>query len=110
MQGLLGQPAGPAPAQDTVVGAAVSHGEAGFTGSGVDFALARFDSIGQPDASFGTGGKQHTPLKTGSGTDVLREAHNIRLARGAYNISDEHLADAIELLAKKPAADVAKRD
>ena len=32
--------------------------------------------------------------------DVLREAHNIRLARGAYNIADEHLADAIELLAK----------
>jgi glyoxalase family protein len=30
--------------------------------------------------------------------DVLREAHNIRLARGAYNIADEHLADAIELL------------
>src|SRR4026207_2567251 len=29
--------------------------------------------------------------------DVLREAHNIRVARGAYNIADEHLADAIEL-------------
>jgi catechol 2,3-dioxygenase-like lactoylglutathione lyase family enzyme len=35
--------------------------------------------------------------------DVLREAHNIRLARGAYNIADEHLADAIELLSRKPA-------
>ena len=35
--------------------------------------------------------------------DVLREAHNIRLARGAYNIADEHLADAIELLSKKSA-------
>ena len=36
--------------------------------------------------------------------DVLREAHNIRLARGAYNIADEHLADAIELLSKKSAS------
>ena len=34
--------------------------------------------------------------------DVLREAHNIRVAKGAYNIADEHLADAIELLSKKP--------
>ena len=30
--------------------------------------------------------------------DVLREAHKIRVARGAYNITDEHLADAIEAL------------
>ena len=37
--------------------------------------------------------------------DVLREAHNIRVARGAYNIADEHLADAIELLSRKPAPD-----
>ena len=36
--------------------------------------------------------------------DVLREAHNIRVARGATNIGDEHLADAIELLSRKPAA------
>ena len=35
--------------------------------------------------------------------DVLREAHNIRVAKGAYNIADEHIADAIELLSKKPA-------
>jgi hypothetical protein len=34
--------------------------------------------------------------------DVLREAHNIRVAKGATNITDEHLADAIELLSKKP--------
>jgi hypothetical protein len=40
---------------------------------------------------------------------VLREAHNIRVARGAYNIADEHLADAIELLARKPAPDVAAK-
>jgi catechol 2,3-dioxygenase-like lactoylglutathione lyase family enzyme len=36
--------------------------------------------------------------------DVLREAHKIRLAKGAYNIADEHLADAIERLSRKPAA------
>jgi hypothetical protein len=40
--------------------------------------------------------------------DVLREAHNIRVAKGAYNIADEHLADAIELLSKKPAPAAAK--
>jgi hypothetical protein len=34
--------------------------------------------------------------------DVLREAHNIRVAKGAYNIADEHLADAIEALSRKP--------
>jgi catechol 2,3-dioxygenase-like lactoylglutathione lyase family enzyme len=30
--------------------------------------------------------------------EVLLEAHKLRLARGDYNISDVHLADAIELL------------
>ena len=40
--------------------------------------------------------------------DVLREAHNIRVAKGAYNIADEHLADAIELLSKKPDPKAAK--
>ena len=30
--------------------------------------------------------------------EVLLEAHRIRVARGAHHISDEHLADAIELL------------
>ncbi len=34
--------------------------------------------------------------------DVLREAHSVRVAQGAYNIADEHLADAIEMLSKKP--------
>jgi catechol 2,3-dioxygenase-like lactoylglutathione lyase family enzyme len=34
--------------------------------------------------------------------DVLREAHNIRVAAGAYNIADAHLADAIERLSRKP--------
>jgi glyoxalase family protein len=40
--------------------------------------------------------------------DVLREAHNIRLAGGAYNIAEEHLADAIERLSRKPAPDSKK--
>jgi hypothetical protein len=40
--------------------------------------------------------------------DVLREAHNIRLAKGDYNIADEHLADAIEKLSRKPDPDPAK--
>ena len=31
-------------------------------------------------------------------TDVLLEAHRIRVARGGYNIDPEHLADAIEAL------------
>ncbi len=35
-------------------------------------------------------------------TDVLRAAHKIRLERGAYNIADEHLADAIEALVRRP--------
>ncbi|MDF0603016.1 VOC family protein [Psychromarinibacter sp. C21-152] len=30
--------------------------------------------------------------------DVMIEAHRIRVARGDYNIQEEHLADAIELL------------
>lgn len=33
--------------------------------------------------------------------DVLREAHTIRVARGAKNIADEHLADAVEALSRK---------
>jgi len=41
--------------------------------------------------------------------DVLREAHNIRVAKGAYNIADEHLADAIELLSRKPAPAAEKK-
>ncbi|GKX35248.1 MAG: glyoxalase [Rhizobiaceae bacterium MnEN-MB40S] len=33
-----------------------------------------------------------------SHADVMIEAHRIRVARGDYNIAEEHLADAIELL------------
>jgi glyoxalase family protein len=33
--------------------------------------------------------------------DVLRTAHEIRLERGAYNIAEEHLADAIEALVQR---------
>jgi catechol 2,3-dioxygenase-like lactoylglutathione lyase family enzyme len=32
---------------------------------------------------------------------VLLEAHKIRVQRGDYNITDEHLADAIELLTRR---------
>ena len=33
--------------------------------------------------------------------EVLLEAHRLRIAEGAYNIQDSHLADAIELLASR---------
>jgi hypothetical protein len=32
---------------------------------------------------------------------VLLEAHHIRVAEGAYNITDAHLSDAIELLVRR---------
>jgi catechol 2,3-dioxygenase-like lactoylglutathione lyase family enzyme len=34
-------------------------------------------------------------------TAVLLEAHKIRVGRGDYNIADEHIADAIELLVER---------
>jgi len=34
-------------------------------------------------------------------SQVLFEAHRLRVAAGAYNIQDSHLADAIELLVKR---------
>lgn len=34
-------------------------------------------------------------------TDVLYEAHHLRVAAGALNITDEHVADAIELLTRR---------
>ena len=33
--------------------------------------------------------------------EVLLEAHRLRIAEGAYNIQDSHLADAIDLLASR---------
>ncbi|MCB9135779.1 MAG: VOC family protein [Anaerolineales bacterium] len=36
--------------------------------------------------------------------EVLLQAHKIRVARGAYAISDEHLADALEMLVQKTAS------
>jgi catechol 2,3-dioxygenase-like lactoylglutathione lyase family enzyme len=33
--------------------------------------------------------------------EVLLEAHRLRVAEGAYNITDSHLADAIELLTQR---------
>jgi catechol 2,3-dioxygenase-like lactoylglutathione lyase family enzyme len=38
------------------------------------------------------------PPMGSSYADVMIEAHRIRVARGDYNIAQEHLADAIELL------------
>jgi len=37
-------------------------------------------------------------------TDVLFEAHKIRVERGDYNINEVHLADAIELLVERSQA------
>ncbi|MYM54361.1 VOC family protein [Thalassovita mangrovi] len=36
-----------------------------------------------------------------SHADVMIEAHRIRVARGDYNIAEEHLADAIQLLVER---------
>jgi hypothetical protein len=36
--------------------------------------------------------------------DVLLEAHRIRVARGDYNIAQDHLADAIEALCTRSRA------
>jgi len=38
------------------------------------------------------------PPQGSTHAEVLRHAHRIRVEKGAYNITDEHLADAIELL------------
>lgn len=40
--------------------------------TGVDFALARYNSDGSLDSSFGNGGKLTTALKASSGADVIR--------------------------------------
>ena len=36
-----------------------------------------------------------------SHSDVLLEAHTLRLERGDYNIAQDHLADAIEVLVER---------
>ena len=36
--------------------------------------------------------------------DVLLEAHKLRVERADYNIKDEHLADAIEILTRRTTA------
>jgi catechol 2,3-dioxygenase-like lactoylglutathione lyase family enzyme len=41
------------------------------------------------------------PPNGASHSDVLREAHRIRVERGDYNIADQHLADAIEALIQR---------
>lgn len=40
--------------------------------------------------------------------EVLLQAHQLRVARGDYNISDEHLADAIEILSAQSARSISK--
>ena len=40
--------------------------------------------------------------------DVLLEAHKLRVARGDYNIAQEHLADAIELLVERSRASLSE--
>ena len=43
-----------------------------------------------------------------SHVDVLFEAHKLRVARGAHNIAEEHLADAIETLAGRSRASLSE--
>ncbi len=54
-------------------GKIVIGGEAGSAGntSGIDFALARCNPDGSLDAGFGSAGKLTTPMKSGSGSDVV---------------------------------------
>lgn len=41
------------------------------------------------------------PPQGATHADVLIEAHRLRIARGDYNIAEEHLADAIEMLVER---------
>jgi glyoxalase family protein len=41
-------------------------------------------------------------------SQVLFEAHHLRVAEGAYNIQDSHLANAIELLVKRTQASLSE--
>lgn len=43
-----------------------------------------------------------------SHADVMIEAHRIRVAKGDYNIQEEHLADAIELLVERRQGSLSK--
>src|SRR5262249_59301298 len=51
------------------MGNIVVAGSATNTSTGLDFALARYDSSGNLDATFGVGGKVMTPVSPGSDTD-----------------------------------------
>ncbi|PJE27876.1 Catechol 2,3-dioxygenase [Pseudooceanicola antarcticus] len=44
------------------------------------------------------------PPEGSTHAEVLLEAHKIRVARGDYNIAEEHLADAIELIVERSTA------
>jgi len=52
-------------------GKIVIGGEATFTATGYDFALARYNADGSLDTGFGTGGKVTTSLKADTGRDVV---------------------------------------
>lgn len=43
-----------------------------------------------------------------SHTDVLHESHHLRVAAGAANIADEHIADAIALLTRRKIGTLSK--
>jgi hypothetical protein len=43
-----------------------------------------------------------------SHAQVLLEAHRLRIAEGAYNIKDNHLADAIELWVQRTQASLSE--
>jgi len=43
-------------------------------------------------------------------SDVLLEAHKLRVARGDHNIAQEHLADAIELLVSRSRGSLSKEE
>lgn len=47
-------------------------GEATVTGSGLDFALARYNTDGSLDTGFGTGGKVLTAIRASNGQDSIR--------------------------------------
>ena len=55
-------------------GRIVVAGEAGFGSAttGIDFALVRLTAAGVLDTTFGNGGKVSTPIKSGSGTEMVR--------------------------------------
>jgi hypothetical protein len=48
------------------------------------------------------------PPPGSSHAEVLLEAHKLRIERGDYNIAEEHLADAIELIIERNAGSLSE--